>query len=114
MHQYKAGEWVVRMEFREAAKELRDIIAPETTTDVVMLRQRVEQIRITLEKRAGASEYQQLLVHAAVSGIIRYFDHGRPRNEREELLHSLFRLERAAAIEQEPPTDEQIRHDRSA
>ncbi len=97
------------MEFREAAKELRDIIAPETTNDVDTLRGRVERVKIALEKRAGANQYQQLLVSAAVSGVVRYFDHGKPRYEREELLHTLFRLERAAGIEQGPPTEEQIR-----
>ncbi len=97
------------MEFREAAKELRDIIAPETTNDVATLRGRVERVKIALEKRAGTSDYQQSLVRAAVSGVVRYFDHGRPRNEREELFHTLFRLERAAGVEQGPPTEEQIR-----
>ncbi len=101
----------VRMEFGEAAKELRDIIAAETVNDVETLRERVQRISVALEKRAGTNQYQQLLVRAAVSGIIRYFDHGRPRNEREELLRTLFRLERAAAIEREPPTDEHIRLD---
>ncbi len=99
------------MEFREAARELRDIIAPETTNDVDTLRGRVKLIKIALEKRAGANQYQQLLVRAAVSGVFRYFDHGRPRYEREELLHTLFRLERAAGVEQGPPTEEQIRLD---
>ncbi len=99
------------MEFREAANELRNIIAPETTDDMDTLRGRVEHIKIALEKRAGANQYQQSLVRAAVSGVVRYFNHGRPRNEREELLRALFRLERAAGVEQGPPTEEQIRLD---
>ncbi len=98
-------------EFREAAKELRNIITPETTNDIDALRGHVERLKIALEKRAGANQYQQSLVRTAVSEVVRYFDHGRPRNEREELLHTLFRLERAAGVEQEPPTEEQIRLD---
>ncbi len=74
-------------------------------------RGRVKLIKIALEKRAGANQYQQLLVRAAVSGVFRNFDHGRPRYEQEELLHTLLRLERAARVEQGPPTEERIRLD---
>jgi|SRR5271154_4022451 len=90
------------MEFREGAEQLRALIAPETIGDVQELRERVEQIRIALEKHARANQNQQLLARTAVSGVVRYFDHGRPRHEREELLHALYRLERAAGVHEQP------------
>ncbi len=90
------------MQFQEAAEALRAIISPENTDDVPTLRERVEQIKGALEKRAGKNQYQQLLVRAAMSAVVRYFDHGRPRDEREGLMRTLYRLERAAGVEQGP------------
>ncbi len=61
------------MESREGAEELRGIIPPEKNIDdIATLRARVEQIRAALEKRAGRNQYQQLLIRAAIGGVVRY------------------------------------------
>ena len=59
-----------------------------------MLRARVDEISLALEKRAQRSQYQLLIIRSAISAVLRYFDRGKPRDEREGLIRTLYRLER--------------------
>lgn len=86
------------MEFRDGAKHLRAIIAPGSGGDIERLLQRVEEIRLALQHRAGNNARQRALVAEAVNQAVdflqnRKFSH--PVVLEEKLLKALDRLAEA-------------------
>lgn len=86
------------MEFRDGVRHLRAIISPKSGGDADTLRERVEEIRLALEKRAGGHEYQRWLIKNAVSRVVSYIEAGKPPGdlERHDLYMALHRLDSAA------------------
>lgn len=81
------------MEFQDGENELRAIVSHKSAGDTDRLLERVDHVRLALERRA-TNDYQRQLIAVAVRLVIPYVEEGKPPGDdrRQTISDALGRL----------------------